>query len=53
MDDDLTTISHIIDNIDPNTMKMIDKNNVKRKYVNRAVKTSGTNIFQGSASTSL
>lgn len=53
MDDDLTTSSHIIDNIDPNTMKMIDKNNVKRKYVNRAVKTSGTNIFQGSASTSL
>lgn len=53
MDDDLTTISHIIDNIDPNTMKMIDKNNVKRKYVNRAVKTSGTNIFQGSTSTSI
>lgn len=54
MDDDLTTISQIIDNyIDPNTMKMIDKNNVKRKYVNRAVKTSGTNIFQGSASTSI
>lgn len=53
MDDDLTTISHIIDNIDPNTMKMIDKNNVKRKHVNRAVKTSGTNIFQGSTSTSI
>lgn len=24
MDDDLTTFSQIIDNIDPNTMKMID-----------------------------
>lgn len=47
MDDDLIIILYIIDNIDFNIMKMIDKNNVKRKYVNCVVKILGINIFQG------
>lgn len=45
MDDDLIIILYIIDNIDFNIMKMIDKNNVKRKYVNCVVKILGINIF--------
>lgn len=45
MDDDLIIILYIIDNIDFNIMKMIDKNNVKRKYVNCVVKILGVNIF--------
>lgn len=47
MDDDLIIILYIIDNIDFNIMKMIDKNNVKRKYVNCVVKILEINIFQG------
>lgn len=45
MDDDLIIILYIIDNIDFDIMKMIDKNNVKRKYVNCVVKILGINIF--------
>lgn len=45
MDDDLIIILYIIDNIDFNIMNMIDKNNVKRKYVNCVVKILGINIF--------